>query len=133
MLFMCFLCFLCFENLFAKKKKNCPNDLIYITTWISVHEFIIYPVQEFIEMQGLLLLTFLICSQTQLSSIHSISYFNKECKCLNEIFHQIDRKWMVVTFTNFYDKIWVGFCPNTGKRFVLMVSFLSQEKEHGFF
>ena len=32
--FLCFLCFLCLQNLFVKKKqkKNCPNDLIYITT-----------------------------------------------------------------------------------------------------
>ena len=40
---------------------------------------------------------------------------------------------MVAPFANFYGKIWVGFCLNTGKRFVLEVSFQSQEKEHGFF
>ena len=26
---------------------------------------------------------------------------------------------MVVSFSKFYDKIWVGFCLNTGKRFYL--------------
>ena len=36
-------------------------------------------------------------------------------------------------FSNFYGKIWVGFCLNTGKRFVLEVSFYSQQKEHRFF
>ena len=40
---------------------------------------------------------------------------------------------MVAPFTNFYGKIWVGFCLNTGKRFALEVSFYSQEKDHGFF
>ena len=40
----------------------------------------------------------------------------KEYGCLkNVIHHQIDSK--------FYDKIWVGFCCNTGKRIFLEVSF----------
>ena len=29
---------------------------------------------------------------------------------------------------NFYGKIWLRFCLNTGKRFVFEVSFQSQEK-----
>ena len=66
-------------------------------------------VQEFIEMQYWLLLTFCICLHNQLSSIHSILHVNKECRCLNKIFHQIDRKWMVAPLTNFYGKSWVGF------------------------
>ena len=40
---------------------------------------------------------------------------------------------MVAPFANFYRKILIGFCLNTGKRFVLKVSFQSQDKEHGFF
>ena len=34
---------------------------------------------------------------------------------------------MVAPFANFYRKILVGFCLNTGKRFVLKVSFQSQK------
>ena len=30
---------------------------------------------------------------------------------------------MVAPFSKFYGKIWVGFYPNTGKRFFLEVSF----------
>ena len=61
----------------------------------------------------------------QLRYTHSIWNINNEYWCLNEIFHQIDIKWMVA---NFYGKIWLRFCLNTGKRFVFEVSFQSQEK-----
>ena len=54
----------------------------------------------------------------KLSSIHSISHINEEHRCMNKMFHQIDRKWMVAPFTSFYGKIWVGFCLHTGKRFL---------------
>ena len=40
---------------------------------------------------------------------------------------------MVAPFTKVYGKIWNGFCFNTGKRFVLEVSFYSHEKENGVF
>ena len=40
---------------------------------------------------------------------------------------------MVASFNNFYDKIWVGFCFNIGKRFFLEFPFWSQQKEHRFF
>ena len=41
-----------------------------------------------------------------------------------KIIHQIDREWrMVVPFSKFYGKIWVGLSLNTGKRFFLEVSF----------
>ena len=39
-----------------------------------------------------LLLTFFICLQNQLSSIHSILLINKECRCLKNVLHQIDSK-----------------------------------------
>ena len=35
---------------------------------------------------------------------------------------------MVAPFSKFYGKIWVSFYLNTGKRFFLEVSFLSQQK-----
>ena len=37
---------------------------------------------------------------------------------------------MVLPFSKFYAKIWVGFCLNTGKHFFLEVSFWSHQKEH---
>ena len=40
---------------------------------------------------------------------------------------------MVGSSSKFWGKIWVGFCLNTGKRFLLEVSFWSQQKEHRFF
>ena len=45
--------------------------------------------------------------------------------------HQIDRKWTVAPSTNFYRKIWFGFCPNTGKRFVSEVHFKANGKSVG--
>ena len=35
--------------------------------------------------------------------------------------HQIDRKRMVAPFGNFYGKIFIGFCLNTGKHLALEV------------
>ena len=66
-------------------------------------------------------------------SIYSISNINKEYKCLNKSFHQIDIKLMVASFPNFYSKVLVGFCIDAGKHFVLEVSCQSQKKERGFF
>ena len=37
-------------------------------------------------------------------------------------------KWTVAPFSNFYGKIWVGFCLNTRKAFILEVSFKRQKK-----
>ena len=45
---------------------------------------------------------------------------------------QIDFK-LVVPFSKFYGKIWADFCLNTGKCFIIEVSFQSQQKEHRFF
>ena len=36
---------------------------------------------------------------------------------------------MVTPFRKLYDKVWVGFYLNTGKRFLLDVSFWRQQKE----
>ena len=36
---------------------------------------------------------------------------------------------MVAPSSKFYDKIWVGFCLNTGKGFFWEISFYSQQKE----
>ena len=40
---------------------------------------------------------------------------------------------MIVPFSKFYGRNWVGFCLDTGKHFSLEVSFSSQRKEHRFF
>ena len=75
--------------------------------------------------------TFFICLHNQLVSIHSLHItlsHIKEYRCLNKAIHQIDITWTVALFRNIYRKIWVGFCLNIGKRFVLQVSFLIQHK-----
>ena len=40
---------------------------------------------------------------------------------------------MVAPSSKFYDKIWIDFGLNTGKRFYWEVSFQSQQKEHKLF
>ena len=40
---------------------------------------------------------------------------------------------MVASFSNFYGKIWVGFCLNIRKRFSLEFSLKNQQKEYRFF
>ena len=40
---------------------------------------------------------------------------------------------MVAPYSKIYVEIWVGFCLKTRKRFLLEVSFQSQQKEHRFF
>ena len=96
---------------------------IPLTILTGKNSVLLKSVQEFVEIQGWL--TFFIYLHNQLRYTHSIWNINNEYRFLNEIFHQIDIKWMV---TNFYGKIWLGFCFNTGKRFVFEVSFQSQEK-----
>ena len=63
------------------------------------------------------------------------SHIIKECRCLKNVIHQIYRnEWLLLSaFQQVYCKIWVGFCLNTSKRFLLEVSFWSQQKEHWFF
>ena len=47
---------------------------------------------------------------------------------LGKSINQIGRKWTVAPFSEFYDKIWVGFCFNTGKQFFLEVFLKPTEK-----
>ena len=47
----------------------------------------------------------------------------KEYRCLNKILDQIERKWMVASFSNFFGKIRVGFCLNIRKKHLLEFSF----------
>ena len=48
----------------------------------------------------------------------------KEYRCLKNLLHQIDSKnKMVVLFSKFYGKIWIGFCLETKKYFSLEASF----------
>ena len=73
------------------------------------------------RMAGWLLLTVLICLQNQLSSIiDSVTRIKSTEKCDSSNRQQ---KWMVAPSSRFYGKIWVGFCLNIGKRFLLEVSF----------
>ena len=84
--------------------------------------------REKLHLLTWLLLTFFKCLHNQLSSIHCIvTYWRVQMfeKCDSSI----DRKWTVAPFSNFYGKIWVGFCVNPGKCFVLEISFKSQQKE----
>ena len=113
------------RNGFGKKECTPP---VYFNDTHREKLFFSIQYKKFNEIQGWLLLTFFICLQNQLSSIQSISHVNKEHVCSNNIFHQIDRKWMVAPFTNFYGKIWVGFCLNTKKRFCLR-SFILKPRE----
>ena len=57
--------------------------------------------------------------QLILSSFNSIIVQMTE-KCDSSNRHW---KWMFASFSNFYGKIWVGFCPNVRKRFLLEFSF----------
>ena len=80
-----------------------------------------------------LLLTFLICLHNQLSSVHSTVRI-KEYRCLKNVIHQIDSKnELAALFSKFYDKICIGSCLNTVKRFFLEMLFSSKQKEHSFF
>ena len=111
---------------YIKKILIKSNINTAITIRAGKNSVLLNSVQGLIETQNWLPLTFSIYLHNKLSFIHSISNINKECRCLNKIFHQIDRKLMIAHFINFYGKIWVGFCLQTGKRFVLEVSFQSQ-------
>ena len=79
-------------------------------------------------MAGWLLLIFLICLHNQLSSIHSIistdvwkmGFIKLTVKMDGCSAQQVLRQNL-------------SFCLNTGKRFLLEVSFSSQQKEHRFF
>ena len=50
-----------------------------------------------------------------------------------KMFDLSSSKWTVAPFSNFYGKIWVGFCLNTKKALIVEVSFKRQEKEHRLF
>ena len=65
-----------------------------------------------------LLLTFFICLQNQLC-LHILLSLIKGYRCLKNMIHQIDRKWMVAPFSKFYCKIWIAFFSNTRKHFFL--------------
>ena len=80
---------------------------------------ILFSVQKIFEIQGWLLLTFSICLHNQLSSFNSIVIQMSEKRDSSNR----QWKWMVASFSNFYGKIWVGFCLNIRKRFFLEFSF----------
>ena len=83
-------------------------------------------VQKFTKIQGWLLLTFFICLHivtrncdyglhNQLSSFYSIIVQMSE----KHDSSNTQSKLMVASFSNFYGKIWVGFCFNIRKCFFL--------------
>ena len=55
----------------------------------------------------------------QISHICRCDFKENRSRSLKKVIHQIDKKLTVSPFSNFYSKIWVGFCIYTGKRFVL--------------
>ena len=70
----------------------------------------------------------------------SINFYAFHCQILKSI--DVCKKWFIKYVENerlllsasFTAKIWVGFCLNTEKNFLLLeVSFESQQKEHRFF
>ena len=65
-----------------------------ILTWETV---LFNSVQEFIEIETWLLLTFFLCLRNQLMSIHSICHILKSTDVKNVI-HQIDRnEWLLLS------------------------------------
>ena len=67
---------------------------------------------SFLRREALLLLTFFICFHNK---FHCHILNIKEYRCLRNVIHQIVRKSAATPFSNFYSKIWVGFCLNTGR------------------
>ena len=73
------------------------------------------------RMAAWLLLTFFICLHIQLSSC-TFQYHARVQMFERGNSSNRQQKRMVVPFSRFYGKIWVGFCFNTGRRFFLEVS-----------
>ena len=64
---------------------------------------------------------------------HSIQYRNSWLAA-SDLFHMFTQATINgCSFRQVYGKIWVSFCLNTGKHFLIEVSFSSQQKEHRFF
>ena len=83
-------------------------------------------VQEFIEIQAWLLLTFFLCSHNQLISVYCHKI--KEYRCLKNAIHQLERnKWLLLSAfqQGFWQKLRTNFglFLHTGKRFFLELSF----------
>ena len=89
-------------------------------------------VQEFIEIEAWLLLTFFLCLHNQSSSIHS-TVTNEKVQMFEKGDSSNRQKTKAAPFGMFYFKIWVGFCLNTGKRFFLEASIYNQQKLLQFF
>ena len=68
-------------------------------------------VQEFIEIETWLLLTFFICSHNELSSIRYPSSHIKQCRCLKKVVYRIDSKYerflLSASFTAKFEVIFV--------------------------
>ena len=48
------------------------------------------------------------------------------------IHQKMNRKWKIASLDNFYGKMWIGFCLNTGKRLFVEVSFSGHQKDYRF-
>ena len=58
--------------------------------------------------------------------LHDQNSYKIYCYILNStdvLIHQIERKLAIAPFSNFYDKIWFGFCLYTWKPFSSEISF----------
>ena len=68
-------------------------------------------VQEFIEIETWLLLTFFICLHNELSSIRYPSSHIKQCRCLKKVVYRIDSKYerflLSASFTAKFEVIFV--------------------------
>ena len=83
-------------------------------------------VQEFIEIQAWLLLTFFLYLHNQLISIYC--HIIKEYRCLKNVIHQLERnKWLLLSAfqQGFWQKLRTNFglFLHTGKCFFLELSF----------
>ena len=83
------------------------------------------------RMDGWLLLTFFYMFTQPIKFYYIFTYqvrLQMFEKCDSSNRHQ---KWMVAHSSTFYDKIWLGFCLNTGKLFFLEASFWANIKSIG--
>ena len=72
--------------------------IFYGSLWDDIHREKLCFTQFNTRMTAWLLLTFFVCLENQLSSIHSITR-TKKCRCLKKMIHQIESKneWLLLS------------------------------------
>ena len=108
--------------------KNCIITLyekgLCLTILLGKNYVLLNSVQEFIEIEAWLLLTFFIKFYALYCPILKNTMLEKGGSSTRQ-------ENTVTPFTNFYYKVCVRFCLNTGKRLFLLFLFWSQQKELG--